>query len=159
MQHSPTRSSGVVDRKGGVDTDDRKHLGTQGRWTTPRPRSGRRRLGGAGRINGGVAAGVRTHPAGGGREGLLEEDPARLLADKMTIILVIAATVSAVGISRVGNAGGDSAVITFNTVLNYVQESRAESSLQALRDMSVAHSRVPARRPRTSRYPVPNWSR
>jgi Ca2+-transporting ATPase len=34
------------------------------------------------------------------------------------------------------------AVITMNTVLNYVQEARAESSLQALRDMSIAYSRV-----------------
>ena len=30
------------------------------------------------------------------------------------------------------------AVITMNTALNYVQEARAESSLQALRDMSIA---------------------
>ncbi len=75
MQHSPTRSSGVVDRKGGVDTDDANTLAHKVGGRQP-GRVRRRRLGGAGRINGGVAAaGVRTQPAGGGREGpRLEED-------------------------------------------------------------------------------------
>ena len=66
----------------------------------------------------------------------------RLLADKMTVILVVAAAVSAFVSREWKTPVVILVVITFNTVLNYVQESRAESSLQALRDMSVARSRV-----------------
>ncbi|NLU83503.1 cation-transporting P-type ATPase [Rhodococcus sp. HNM0569] len=67
---------------------------------------------------------------------------AQLLADKMTIVLVIAAVVSAAVSHEWETPVVILAVITLNTILNYVQESRAESSLQALRDLSVAHSRV-----------------
>ncbi|EOM74948.1 cation-translocating P-type ATPase [Rhodococcus rhodnii] len=67
---------------------------------------------------------------------------ARLLADKMTLVLMVAAVVSAAVSREWETPVVILAVITINTVLNYVQETRAEESLQALRDMSVAHSRV-----------------
>ncbi|MGW4477875.1 cation-translocating P-type ATPase [Rhodococcus triatomae] len=66
----------------------------------------------------------------------------RLLADKMTLVLVVAAAVSALVSREWETPVVILAVITLNTVLNYVQETRAEDSLQALRDMSVAQSRV-----------------
>ncbi|QNG20989.1 cation-translocating P-type ATPase [Rhodococcus triatomae] len=66
----------------------------------------------------------------------------RLLADKMTIVLIVAAVVSATVSREWETPVVILAVITLNTVLNYVQEARAESSLQALRDMSIAQSRV-----------------
>ncbi|MFD1812651.1 cation-translocating P-type ATPase [Rhodococcus gannanensis] len=66
----------------------------------------------------------------------------RLLADKMTLVLVVAAAVSALVSKEWETPVVILAVITLNTVLNYVQETRAEDSLQALRDMSVAQSRV-----------------
>ncbi|MFZ2509491.1 MAG: cation-transporting P-type ATPase [Gordonia sp. (in: high G+C Gram-positive bacteria)] len=66
----------------------------------------------------------------------------RLLADKMTLVLLVAAAVSA-GVSREWETPVVILlVITLNTVLNFVQEARAEESLKALRTMSVAHSRV-----------------
>ncbi len=67
---------------------------------------------------------------------------ARLLADKMTVVLVVAAAVSAIVSREWETPVVILAVITLNTVLNYMQESRAEDSLQALRDMSIAQSRV-----------------
>ncbi|WP_024499917.1 cation-translocating P-type ATPase [Gordonia amicalis] len=74
----------------------------------------------------------------------------RLVADKMTLVLVAAAAVSA-GVSREWETPVVIlAVITFNTVINYVQESRAEESLRALRSMSVDSSRV--RRDGQARY-------
>ncbi|ASR02109.1 cation-translocating P-type ATPase [Gordonia rubripertincta] len=66
----------------------------------------------------------------------------RLLADKMTLVLVIAAVVSAVVSREWETPVVILVVITFNTILNYVQETRAEESLRALQDMSVALSRV-----------------
>ncbi|MGV9713142.1 cation-translocating P-type ATPase [Gordonia sp. NPDC003424] len=66
----------------------------------------------------------------------------RLLADKMTIVLIVAAAVSAAVSHEWETPVVILLVITLNTVLNYVQESRAEESLNALRNMSVAHSRV-----------------
>lgn len=77
----------------------------------------------------------------------VRKDPAwkkvlRLLADKMTIVLLVAAAVSAIVAREWETPIVILVVIILNTVLNYVQESRAESSLQALRDMSIAHSRV-----------------
>ena len=66
----------------------------------------------------------------------------RLLADPMIIVLAVAAGVSA-GVSREWETPVVILlVVALNTVLNYVQESRAEESLAALRDMSVPHSRV-----------------
>ncbi|ULE32268.1 calcium-translocating P-type ATPase, PMCA-type [Mycobacterium sp. IDR2000157661] len=67
---------------------------------------------------------------------------ARLLADKMTIVLVVAAAVSAFVSREWETPVVILVVITFNTVLNYVQEARAESSLEALRESSVAQTRV-----------------
>ncbi|MCW2131305.1 cation-translocating P-type ATPase [Arthrobacter sp. VKM Ac-2550] len=66
----------------------------------------------------------------------------RLLADKMILVLVAAAAVSAVVSREWETPVVIFAVIVLNTVLNYVQESRAESSLAALRTMSVDTSRV-----------------
>ena len=66
----------------------------------------------------------------------------RLLADKMTLVLVVAAAISALVSKEWETPVVILAVITLNTVLNYVQETRAEDSLQALRDMSVSQSRV-----------------
>jgi Ca2+-transporting ATPase len=66
----------------------------------------------------------------------------RLLAGKMTVLLVVAAAVSA-SVSREWETPVVIlAVIILNTVLNYVQESRADSSLAALRKMTVDTSRV-----------------
>ena len=65
-----------------------------------------------------------------------------LLADKMTVVLIIAAAVSAAVSHEWETPVVILAVITLNTVLNYVQETKAEGNLQALRDMSVAVSRV-----------------
>jgi Ca2+-transporting ATPase len=66
----------------------------------------------------------------------------RLLADKMIAVLIIAAIVSAVVSREWETPVVILAVIVLNTILNYVQESRAESSLAALRTMSVNSSRV-----------------
>ena len=81
---------------------------------------------------------------------LLEEAPRpptwrrllALLADRMTLVLVVAAVVSATVSREWETPVVIFAVIALNTVLNYVQESRAENSLQALRTMSVSTSRV-----------------
>ncbi|WP_028280812.1 cation-translocating P-type ATPase [Arthrobacter sp. H5] len=66
----------------------------------------------------------------------------RLLTDKMILVLVIAAVVSAVVSREWETPVVILAVIVLNTALNYVQESRAENSLAALRTMSVNTSRV-----------------
>ncbi|MBP2214542.1 magnesium-transporting ATPase (P-type) [Rhodococcus ruber] len=65
-----------------------------------------------------------------------------LLADRMTLVLVAAAVVSAVVSREWETPVVILAVITLNTVLNYVQERRAENSLQALRQMAVDTARV-----------------
>ena len=65
-----------------------------------------------------------------------------LLADKMTLVLVVAAVVSAVVSREWETPVVIFAVIALNTVLNFVQESRAENSLQALKKMSVSTTRV-----------------
>ncbi|MBM7458595.1 calcium-translocating P-type ATPase, PMCA-type [Rhodococcus coprophilus] len=65
-----------------------------------------------------------------------------LLADKMTLVLVVAAVVSAVVSREWETPVVIFAVIALNTVLNFVQERRAENSLQALKDMSVSTTRV-----------------
>lgn len=65
-----------------------------------------------------------------------------LLSDQMTIVLVIAAVVSAVVSREWETPVVILLVITLNTVLNYVQESKAEDSLAALQKMSVTTSRV-----------------
>ena len=51
-----------------------------------------------------------------------------LLSDRMTIVLVIAAVVSAVVSRQWETPVVILVVVVFNTVLNYVQEARAESS-------------------------------
>ncbi|MCU1633024.1 MAG: ATPase [Micrococcaceae bacterium] len=66
----------------------------------------------------------------------------RLLADRMILVLVVAAVVSAIVSREWETPIVILAVIVLNTVLNYVQESRAENSLAALRTMSVDTSRV-----------------
>ncbi|MCK8675540.1 calcium-translocating P-type ATPase, PMCA-type [Rhodococcus sp. HM1] len=81
---------------------------------------------------------------------LLDEAPrvpvwrkvAALLADRMTLVLVIAAVVSATVSREWETPVVIFAVIALNTVLNYVQEARAENSLQALRQMSVSTAQV-----------------
>jgi len=66
----------------------------------------------------------------------------RLLADRMILVLVVAAVVSAAVSREWETPVVILAVIVLNTVLNYVQESRAENSLAALQTMSVDTSRV-----------------
>ncbi|UVE95122.1 HAD-IC family P-type ATPase [Dietzia sp. B32] len=67
---------------------------------------------------------------------------ARLLADPMILVLAVAAAVSA-GVSREWETPVVILlVVVLNTILNYVQETRAEAGLAALRDMSVPRSRV-----------------
>ncbi|WP_255527502.1 cation-transporting P-type ATPase [Pseudarthrobacter sp. AB1] len=66
----------------------------------------------------------------------------RLLAGKMTILLVVAAAVSATVSREWETPVVILAVIILNTLLNYVQESRADSSLAALRKMTADTARV-----------------
>jgi len=61
---------------------------------------------------------------------------AHLLAEKMTIVLLVAAVVSALVSRELETPIVILAVIILNTALNYVQERRAESSLQALQKLS-----------------------
>lgn len=65
-----------------------------------------------------------------------------LLADRMTLVLVVAAVVSATVSREWETPVVIFAVIALNTILNYAQESRAESSLQALKKMSVSTTNV-----------------
>ena len=60
-----------------------------------------------------------------------------LLADRLTLVLIVAAVVSAVVSREWETPVVILAVIALNTTLNYVQERRAENSLQALRSSSV----------------------
>ena len=80
----------------------------------------------------------------------------RPLSDKMTMVLIVAAAASAVVSQHWETPVVILAVITLNTLLNYVQEARAESSLSALRDLSIAYARVcrDAREIRISRTEV-----
>ncbi len=66
----------------------------------------------------------------------------RLLSDRMILVLIVAAVVSAVVSREWETPVVILAVIVLNTLLNYLQESRAENSLAALRTMSVDTSRV-----------------
>ncbi|QGW24482.1 MULTISPECIES: cation-translocating P-type ATPase [unclassified Dietzia] len=66
----------------------------------------------------------------------------RLLRDPMIMVLAVAAVVSAVISREWETPVVILLVVVLNTVLNYVQETRAEESLAALRDMAVPHSRV-----------------
>ncbi|MCC3279286.1 cation-translocating P-type ATPase [Arthrobacter sp. zg-Y40] len=66
----------------------------------------------------------------------------RLLSDRLTVVLIIAAVVSAVVSREWETPVVILLVIILNTVLNYVQEQRAESSLEALRSASVDTCRV-----------------
>lgn len=65
-----------------------------------------------------------------------------LLSDRMTIVLLVAAVVSALVSREWKTPVVILLVVGFNTVLNYVQQARAESSLAALRKMSVITARV-----------------
>ncbi|MCC3271501.1 cation-translocating P-type ATPase [Arthrobacter zhangbolii] len=66
----------------------------------------------------------------------------RLLSDRLTIVLIIAAVVSAVVSREWETPVVILLVIILNTTLNYVQEQRAESSLEALRNAAVDACRV-----------------
>ncbi|MDM7989273.1 cation-translocating P-type ATPase [Arthrobacter sp. zg-Y877] len=66
----------------------------------------------------------------------------RLLSDRLTIVLLIAAVVSAVVSREWETPVVILLVIILNTALNYVQEQRAENSLEALRNASVDSCRV-----------------
>ena len=66
----------------------------------------------------------------------------QLLSDRLTIVLILAAVVSAVVSREWETPVVILLVIILNTVLNYVQEQRAESSLEALRNASVDNCRV-----------------
>ncbi|UWX95751.1 cation-translocating P-type ATPase [Arthrobacter zhaoxinii] len=65
-----------------------------------------------------------------------------LLSDRLTIVLIIAAVVSAVVSREWETPVVILLVIILNTTLNYVQERRAENSLEALRNASVDSCRV-----------------
>ena len=66
----------------------------------------------------------------------------RLLAEPMTVVLILAAAVSALVTRELETLIVILAVVTFNAVLNLVQERRAEDSLRALQDMTVTGARV-----------------
>ncbi|GAA1755253.1 cation-translocating P-type ATPase [Kocuria aegyptia] len=65
-----------------------------------------------------------------------------LLSDRMTVVLLVAAVVSALVSREWKTPVVILLVVGFNTVLNYVQQARAESSLAALRTLSVVTARV-----------------
>ena len=65
-----------------------------------------------------------------------------LLTEPMTLVLVAAAVVSAFVSGELKTPVAILVVVAFNTVLNLAQEKRAESSVAALRDLSVPHARV-----------------
>ncbi|WP_341393165.1 cation-translocating P-type ATPase [Arthrobacter sp. G119Y2] len=65
-----------------------------------------------------------------------------LLADRLILVLIAAAVISAVVSREWETPVVILAVITLNTVLNYVQEQRAENSLEALRSSSVSVATV-----------------
>src|SRR5690606_6768529 len=60
-----------------------------------------------------------------------------LLTDRMTVVLLIAAVTSALVSRELETPLVILVVIVFNTVINFIQEHRAESSLQALRNLAV----------------------
>ncbi|MBP3036329.1 cation-translocating P-type ATPase [Arthrobacter sp. zg-ZUI100] len=81
-----------------------------------------------------------------------------LLTDRLILVLIAAAVISAVVSREWETPVVILAVIALNTVLNYVQEQRAESSLEALRSTSVAVATVrrggqPVDVPRTELVP------
>ena len=65
-----------------------------------------------------------------------------LLSDRLILVLIAAAVISAVVSREWETPVVILAVITLNTVLNYVQEQRAENSLEALRSTSVSVATV-----------------
>ena len=65
-----------------------------------------------------------------------------LLADRLILVLIAAAVISAVVSREWETPVVILAVIVLNTVLNYVQEQRAESSLEALRSSAVSVATV-----------------
>ncbi|GAA3286710.1 cation-translocating P-type ATPase [Arthrobacter citreus] len=65
-----------------------------------------------------------------------------LLADRLILVLITAAVISAVVSREWETPVVILAVIILNTVLNYVQEQRAENSLEALRSTSVSVATV-----------------
>jgi P-type Ca2+ transporter type 2C len=80
----------------------------------------------------------------------LAEEPPRplwrrllsLLTEPMTLVLVAAALLSAVVSREVKTPVAILVVVVLNATLNLLQERRAETSLQALREMSVTRARV-----------------
>ncbi|SDC56727.1 Ca2+-transporting ATPase [Sanguibacter gelidistatuariae] len=65
-----------------------------------------------------------------------------LLTEPMTVVLVIAAVISALVSHELETPLVILAVVIFNAVLNLVQERRAQDSLVALQDMTVTRARV-----------------
>ncbi len=65
-----------------------------------------------------------------------------LVTEPMTVVLLLAAVVSAVVSRELKTPVVILVVVAFNAVLNLVQERRAETSLAALEDMTVTRSRV-----------------
>ena len=66
----------------------------------------------------------------------------RLLGEPMTVVLIVAALVGLLISGEVETPVVILVVVVFNAVLNLVQERRAENSLQALQDLTVASARV-----------------
>ena len=66
----------------------------------------------------------------------------RLLGEPMSLLLIAAATVDAVGLGEVVDASAILAIVVLNTVIAFVQEGKAAQALEALRSMESPRARV-----------------
>lgn len=66
----------------------------------------------------------------------------RLLGEPMSLLLIAAAAVDAVGLGEVVDASAILAIVVLNTVIAFVQEGKAAQALEALRSMESPRARV-----------------
>ncbi|MEX5254742.1 hypothetical protein [Kocuria arenosa] len=132
-------SLGALSGKRGPREHSLAHPSHRGRHRSSRRGSGAGAVERAGR---GARPAPRPQRAGRGRQVPVWRMVLGLVSDRMTIVLLVAAVVSAL-VSREWKTPVVILLVAgFNTVLNYVQQARAESSPAALRKMSVITARV-----------------